>query len=127
MQEKLVYEYGVIRVIPRVDLGECLNVGVILFCKRKRFLAMKYKMDRTRLAIFDQLIDLDEIEGYLKAWDLICQGKKEGGQIALQEWPERFRWLTAVKSTIVQSSRVHPGLCLDPQSELDHLFEQYIL
>jgi len=127
MQEKLVYEYGVIRVIPRVDLGECLNVGVILFCKRKRFLAMKYKLDRARLAVFEGSLDLDEVAEYLKGWDLICQGNKAGGQIALLDWPERFRWLTAVKSTIVQSSRVHPGLCEDPAAELAHLFEQYVL
>ena len=127
MQEKQVYEYGIIRVIPRVDRGECLNVGVILFCKRKRFLAMKYQLDRVRLAVFEDSLDLDEVEEYLKGWDLICQGNKAGGQIALLDWPERFRWLTAVKSTIVQSSRVHPGLCEDPEAELAHLFEQYVL
>jgi len=127
MQEKQVYEYGIIRVIPRVDRGECLNVGVILFCKRKKFLAMKYQLDRARLAVFEESLDLDEVSEYLKGWDLICQGKKAGGQIALLDWPERFRWLTAVKSTIVQSSRVHPGLCEDPEAELAHLFEQYVL
>ncbi|MEL6627899.1 MAG: DUF3037 domain-containing protein [Bacteroidota bacterium] len=127
MQEKQVYEYGIIRVIPRVDRGECLNVGVILFCKRKRFLAMKYQLDRARLAVFEGSLDLDEVAEYLKGWDLICQGNKAGGQIALLDWPERFRWLTAVKSTIVQSSRVHPGLCEDPAAELAHLFEQYVL
>ena len=76
MQEKQVYEYGIIRVIPRVDRGECLNVGVILFCKRKKFLAMKYQLDRARLAVFEESLDLDEVSEYLKGWDLICQGKK---------------------------------------------------
>lgn len=126
MHDKLVYEYAVIRVMPRVDRGEFVNVGVILFCKRKRFIRMKYELDETRLnALFPEL-DIEEVAAYLKAWDQISQGHKDGGPIAQLDVPDRFRWLTAVKSTILQSSRIHPGLCEAPEAVLDRLFEKYV-
>lgn len=126
MHDNLVYEYAVIRVMPRVERGEFINVGVILFCKRKRFIRMKYHLDARRLkALFPEL-DIEEVAEYLKAWDLISQGHKEGGPIAQLEVPDRFRWLTAVKSTILQSSRIHPGLCESPEDVLEGLFEKYV-
>lgn len=126
MHGNLVYEYAVIRVIPRVERGEFINVGVILFCKRKRFIRMKYHLDERRLkALFPEL-DIEEVAEYLNAWDLISQGHKDGGPIAQLDVPDRFRWLTAVKSTILQSSRIHPGLCEAPEAVLDRLFEKYV-
>ena len=127
MQDKQVYEYAVIRLVPKVERGEFLNVGVILLCKRKRFLAMKYHLDPKRLQAFSEEIDLEEIADYLKAWDLVSQGSPEGGEIAQMEVAERFRWLTAVKSTIIQCSSVHPGLCGHPEQILEDLFEKYVL
>ncbi len=125
MQGKQVYEYAIIRVVPRVDRGECINIGVMLFCKKTRFLEMKYRLDEVRLKAFSAHLDLEELSSYLRAWDLICQGNPEGGPIARLDVPERFRWLSAVKSTILQCSRVHPGLCEDPQAVLEHLFGHY--
>lgn len=127
MQEKQVFEYGIIRVLPRVERGECINVGLILFCKRRRFLGMKYHLDDKRLRAFCPELDLAELKDYLQVWVAISEGKKEGGEIAKLDRAERFRWLTATKSTILQSSKVHPGLCSDPEAELDKLFEKYVL
>lgn len=127
MPEKHVYEYAVIRIVPRVERGEFLNAGVILFCKRQKFLAMRYVVDETRLNAFSPGLDLEEVRAYLQAWDIICQGKREGGDIALKEASERFRWLTAAKSTILQCSKVHPGISDDPDRVLDDLYQRYVL
>lgn len=126
MQETPIYEYALIRVVPQIERGECLNTGVILFCKRPKFLEMRYHIDAKRLSIFSEDLDLEELAGYLRAWDLICQGKREGGRIAQLDHASRFRWISAVKSTILQCSQVHPGMGTEPKALLDRLFEQYV-
>lgn len=126
MPGKQVYEYAIIRVMPRVERGECINVGVILFCKSQRFLQMKYQLDAPRLTALFPDLDQAELAAYLAAWDLICQGDAQGGRIAELVGAERFRWLTAVKSTILQASRVHPGLCDAPAEVLERLFGLYV-
>lgn len=127
MPEKHVYEYAVIRIVPRVERGEFLNAGVVVFCKRKRYLAMRFVLDEARLRAFAPGLDVEEIRDYLNAWDVICQGKREGGEIAMKEASERFRWLTAAKSTILQCSKVHPGLAEHPEQVLEDLFQRYVL
>jgi hypothetical protein len=127
MPEKQVYEYAFIRVVPRVERGEFLNVGVIVLCKATGFLAMKYHIDEHRLTAFSAQIDLGEVRDYLQAWDLICQGHPDGGKIAQLTPPERFRWITATKSTIVQCSSVHPGICTEPEEVVEKLFAKYVL
>ncbi|MCI4670342.1 MAG: DUF3037 domain-containing protein [Bacteroidia bacterium] len=127
MQEKHVFEYGIVRLVPQVERGECINVGLILFCKRKRFLGMKYHLNKERLEAFCPDLNLSEVEQYLKSWKEITIGKQFPDYIAKLDAAERFRWLTATKSTILQSSKVHPGLCSDPQAELDKLFGKYVL
>ncbi|MEN0006603.1 MAG: DUF3037 domain-containing protein [Bacteroidota bacterium] len=126
MQGTQVYEYAFVRVLPRVERGEFINVGVILFSKRKRFLDMKYHIDVDRLKALSKEVDVEEVHSYLQAWDLICQGDQKGGKIAQLEQAERFRWLTATKSTIVQCSKVHPGRCEFPERVLEKLFERYV-
>ena len=126
MPEKHVFEYAVIRIVPRVERGEFLNAGVIVFCKRKKYLAMRYKVDEKRLEAFSPGIDVQEIKGYLAAWEIICQGSPAGGEIAQKDPAERFRWLTAAKSTIIQCSKVHPGLSAEPEHLLDDLFGKYV-
>jgi hypothetical protein len=126
MPEKHVFEYAVIRIVPKVERGEFLNAGVIVFCKRQKYLAMRYRVDAPRLQAFAPEIDLEEISRYLQAWDVICQGKPEGGEIALKDPAERFRWLTAAKSTVLQCSKVHPGLSAAPENLLDDLFGKYV-
>lgn len=127
MPEKQVYEYAFIRYVPRVEREEFLNVGVIVFCKSQRFLQMKYQLDVRRIQAFSSDPDLSELEQYLAAWDAICRGTASNQPIARLDPASRFRWLTATRSTIIQSSVVHPGLCTDPVAVLDDLFTKYVL
>lgn len=127
MPDREIYEFAIIRLVPKVERGEFLNIGVILFSKRLNYLAIKYHIDQTRLKVFSKEIDLQEIVDYLKAWDVICQGGAAGGQIGALEMHERFRWLTATRSTIIQCSEVHPGRSSDPQKVLDELMKNYVL
>lgn len=127
MQEKHVFEYAVIRVVPRVEREEFINVGVVVFCKRKKFLDCLYKLDTGRLVAISPGLELEELEKYLDSFKRICTGSDSGGPIAALEPAERFRWLTAVRSTVLQTSRVHPGLCHNPHEVLDRLFEQLVL
>lgn len=126
MQEKKVYEYAFIRIVPQVEREEFINTGVILYCKGARFLAMKHYLDRDRLKIFSQKLNPDELDRYLDAWQRICQGSKTGGRIAQLDHASRFRWLIATKSTVIQCSPVHPGLCTDPKAKIETLFESYV-
>ncbi len=127
MPDKATYEFAIIRLVPEVERGEFLNVGVILFSKRKKFLEMKYHINENRLSAFSDKINIETITQYLNAWHLVCQGGKNGGKIGQLEMPVRFRWLTASRSTIIQSSRIHPGLCNDPQKVLEDIFHRFVL
>ena len=127
MQDKILYEYSIIRLVPQVERGEFINIGVILLAKDKEFLEMKYNLDEKRLMSFSDCIDIDLIKEYLSAWELICKGDEQGGKIGTLEIHVRFRWLTANRSTIIQSSPVHPGFCDDPVSELERLMEKFVL
>ncbi|MGB0864711.1 MAG: DUF3037 domain-containing protein, partial [Saprospiraceae bacterium] len=110
MQNRFSYEYAVIRVVPKVEREEFINIGVIIFCKRKKYLHLKYTIDEKKLQSFSQSIDIQLINEYLKAWENVCKGGRVGGKIGEEERSFRFRWLTAYRSTIIQSSRIHPGL-----------------
>jgi hypothetical protein len=127
MPDKVPYEYAVIRIVPKVEREEFINIGVILMSKKKRFLGIKYQLDEKRIKAFSPEIDMALIASYLKAWDKICAGGKEGGAIGELEMHVRFRWLTAARSTIIQSSILHPGLSDDPALVLEKLFERYVL
>lgn len=126
MPDKVTYEFAVIRVVPRVEREEFLNVGVIIFCKAKRYLEMKYHLPVNKLQIFSPDLDLEALEGYLKAWEQVCAGRPQGGAIGEMDIASRYRWLTATRSTIIQSSRTHPGLCSQPEEVLEQLFEMYV-
>lgn len=126
MSEKHVFEYAVIRIVPKVEREEFLNAGVILFCKRKKFLKMLYRIDENRLQSFSESIDVEEMRRYLRAWEVICEGGSGAGSFSDKDLASRFRWLTATKSTIIQSSKVHPGLCTEPQEILEDLFQKYV-
>lgn len=127
MQEEQLFEYAVIRVVPAVQREEFLNVGVVLYCRGERFLDMRYVLDVDKLKVLWPSLDLDDLHGYLLAFQHICHGHPEGGPIALLSPPERFRWLTAKRSTILQTSAVHPGLCRDAAGCLDRLFNDLVL
>ncbi|RAW02941.1 DUF3037 domain-containing protein [Pseudochryseolinea flava] len=126
MQESHLFEYAVIRVVPRVEREEFLNIGVILLCAKQKFLRCRITLQPNRLNVLCATMDCDELHGYIAAFEKICAGGKEGGTIGALSIAERFRWLTATRSTIVQTSKVHPGLCHDPQEMLDRLFEEMV-
>jgi len=127
MQERFTYKYAIIRVVPKVEREEFFNVGVILFCKRKKFLEIKYHISETKLKAFSSEIELHQLNTYLEAWKLICKGNPSGGKIGQLELSERFGWLTACRSTIIQSSKTYTGLDDDPQKALDAIFNMHVL
>jgi hypothetical protein len=127
MPGKHLFEYAVIRVVPRVEREEFLNVGVIVYCKDLRFLQTLYTVHKERLTALCGTMDCEEVEEHLRSFDKICKGSKEGGPIAQLDLASRFRWLTATRSTVVQCSRVHPGLCDDAGEVLQRLYSQLVL
>lgn len=127
MQEKQLFEYAVLRVVPRVEREEFMNVGVVLFSKKQKFLQVKFNVDKERLKALYNNLDIAEIESYLQAFDKICKAEKGCSPIALLDAASRFRWLTATRSTVLQTSKVHPGFCNDLEAALQKLFEQLVL
>ena len=127
MPDKHLFEYAVIRVVPRVEREEFLNVGVILYCRQTRFLQTLFTIDAQRLQVFSKTIDLSELEALLCAFEQICLGTAAGGPIGRLDIASRFRWLTATRSTIVQTSKVHPGFSVNPVDTLVRLHEQLVL
>lgn len=127
MHGKNLYEYAVIRVLPKVEREEFLNVGIILFSKRAKYIRMMYKLDVERLGAFSTEMDLDLLYETLNSFEKICNGSKEGGVIAQFEIPERFRWLTAVRSSCIQTSRPHPGYAENLDMEVEKLLGELVL
>lgn len=127
MHEKHLYEYAIIRVLPRVEREEFVNVGVIMFCKREKYIKMRYQINESRLLALSDAIDLDQMRENLQAFESITNGDKNCGAIARLDVPERFRWLTAVRSTCLQTSRPHSGFSDNLDATLDKLFEEQVL
>jgi hypothetical protein len=126
MQERTLFEYAVIRVVPRVDREEFLNIGIILYCAKQKYLKMLYVLDPHRLQAFNGYLDMDELKEHLCSFERICSADIEGGPIAKLDMPSRFRWLTATRSTVLQTSKVHPGLCIDAAETTIKLFNQLV-
>lgn len=126
MQEKHLFEYAVIRVVPCVEREEFLNCGVIVYCSSQRFLQTMFKLNVERLHAFPGELDISVLEKRLQAFEQISVGSVEGGPIARLAMASRFRWLTAARSTVVQTSPVHPGLCVNPQETLQQLYIQLV-
>mgnify|MGYP006396889137 FL=1 len=126
MQDRLLYEYAVLRLVPRVEREEFINIGVVLFCKRTDYLKCKIEVKRDRaLALFPNL-DLENLACYLSAFEKIVAAHPEGGLIATYDAPSRFRWLTAKRSTIVQISAIHSGLSENLDATLESLFQEFV-
>ena len=115
------FQYALVRVLPRVERGECLNVGVILLCRPRRFLGARISLDEGRLAALAPDLDPATIRPHLDAIERIAAGDPAAGPMARLGQAERFHWLVAPSSTIIQPSAVHSGLCDDPAAELAHL------
>lgn len=121
------FDYAIIRVVPRVERGELINAGVLLFCLQRDFLAAKIEVNAPRLLALWPETDIELVRQHLEAIPRICAGSPEGGPIARLSLRERFHWLVAPRSTIIQVSPVHAGLCESPERALDDLFRQMVL
>lgn len=127
MQERHLFEYAVMRIVPRVEWEEFLNIGVVLYCRDLQFLQTLYLLDEERLKPFAAYLDMALVKDHLCAFEKICNGDTTAGEIAKLDLASRFRWLTATRSTIVQTSKVHPGLSADPAETLEKLYRQMVL
>jgi hypothetical protein len=126
VHERYVFDYAVVRVVPRVERGEFLNAGVIVFCPTRGFLESRIELDRERLKTLAPTIDLAVVESYLDAIPKICEGGGEAGSIGDLPQRARFHWLVAPRSTIIQTSDVHSGVHEDPRAALDSLFDKLV-
>lgn len=127
MQEKHLYEYAVIRVVPKVEREEFINVGIILFSKKAKYIKMRYTLNINRLSLFNKELDFDAVDSALQAFEKTAHGEKGCGVIASMDIPERFRWLTAIKSACIQTSRPHTGFSDDLDATVQSLFEELVL
>jgi hypothetical protein len=126
MPARSSFDYAVIRVVPRVERGELVNAGVILFCLEKDFLRGRVEVNEPRLRALWPEIDVELVGQHLEAIPKICAGTPDAGPIGRLSLRERFHWLVAPRSTIIQVSPVHVGLCGHPEQALDELFEQTV-
>jgi len=118
---RVPYEYAIIRAVPRVERGELINVGVVLYCHRLDFLAARTHLHEGRLLALDPHADLDGIRASLQSWEITCAGGADGGAAREMKQGERFRWMVAPRSTILQAGPVHMGLAESPADELNRL------
>jgi hypothetical protein len=120
------FEYALLRVVPRVERGEFVNVGVVLYCQEKRFLEAAIDLDPERLRLLDPRLDPETVRAHLEAARRVCAGGPGAGPIGLLPPVQRFGWLVAPRSTVVQPGPVHTGLAEDPREALDHLLETMV-
>lgn len=127
MQGKHLYEYAVIRLVPKVEREEFFNVGIILYSKKANFIRSLCHIDENKLKLYASELDSVVVSDHLQAFQKICSGNKDGGPIASLEIPERFWWLTAVRSSCIQTSRPHAGFSEDLDKTVERLFEELVL
>ena len=126
MQEKNLYEYAIIRLLPSVEREEFLNVGLILFCKHKKFIKVAFQIDENRLKAFAPQLDIEFIKRNLLAFQQIAAADNNAGLIATFDLPSRFRWLTAMRSSMIQTSRPHPGICENLDETFNRIYQQNV-
>jgi hypothetical protein len=126
MPDRCAFDYAVVRVVPRVEREEFLNAGVIVYCRELRYLGARVWLDAARLAALAPEVDTEMVQAALALVPRICRGGPEAGALGQLSQVERFRWLTAPHSTMIQTSPVHPGLCADPAAALAALAAQIL-
>lgn len=126
MQEDKIYEYAVIRLVPKVEREEFFNIGLVMFSKKEKFIKVAFYLCPDKFRLMHSKLDYDDIIQNLESFQKIANGDKNGGPIAQLEIPERFRWLTAVRSSVVQTSRPHPGKSKDLDKTFGKLFEELV-
>ncbi|NDV96060.1 DUF3037 domain-containing protein [Dysgonomonas sp. 521] len=127
MQEKHFYEYAVIRFVPKVEREEFINVGIIMYSKRAKYIKARYTLDKEKLRLFSSELDMDSLCSHLSVFDKICSGTKAGGHIASLDIPDRYRWLTAVRSTSIQTSLSRSGFSDNLDATFDRLYEELVM
>lgn len=127
MQDYSLYEYAIVRWVPQVEREEFMNIGVVLFCAKQKFLAVDFHVDKAKMLSFNSMLDSVELEGNFESFKAICEGKKCASPIASLDLPSRFRWLTATRSTILQCSKVHSGFCENPQITLLKIMKEMVI
>lgn len=126
MHAQRSYDYAVIRVVPRVERQEFVNAGVILWCRDQDFLGARIELDEARLRALDPEVDVDAVRRHLASFSVICRGGADAGPIGKLPKRERFDWLVAPRSTIIQTSAVHTGRCADPETTMERLLETMV-
>jgi hypothetical protein len=126
MPDRNAFQYTILRVVPRIERGECMNVGVVLFCPERRFIGTRIELDEARLRAFAPDLDPDSVRPRLEAIAAVLDGDSSGGRLAQLSPSERFGWVAASSSTAIQPSDVHTGLTDDPGRTLDHLFSSLV-
>lgn len=127
MHEKHLYEYAVIRVFPRVESDEFINVGLLLFCKKQKYLRAEIYVNKIQLENYNTELDEEQLINNLLSFEKIAKAKKNAGPIARLETSERFRWLSAVRSSCIQTSRPHSGFSEDLDATFNMLFAEYVI
>lgn len=126
MPEPHIFDYAVIRIVPRVERGEFVNAGVILHSPTADFLDVRVELDPARLTALEPSIDCDAVRSHLESIQRLCRGGEDAGTIGALSRSERFHWLVAPRSTIIQTSPVHSGVHPDPRVALEQLFEKLV-
>ncbi len=126
MPDHFMYDYAIIRVVPKVEREEFVNVGVIVSCATRKFLEARVELNEQRLLTIDSTLDMDTIRDHLEAIPIICAGGEQSGAIGQLSQRERFHWLVAPRSTMIQTSRVHTGFCKHLAAVLDHLLDTMV-
>lgn len=126
MHDPLTYDYAIIRVVPKVEREEFVNVGVVVSCATTRFLEARIELNEPRLFAIDPTLDLETIRGYLAAIPLLCAGGEAAGPIGQLPHRERFHWIVAPRSTMIQTSRVHTGLCTHLPTVIERLLDTMV-
>ena len=126
MQDKHLYEYAVVRYVPKIEREEFINVGLVMMCKRKRWLKIAIEPNFDKINALGASHTRQELSSQLDSYRKIAGGEKGGGSIGTLDVTERFRWLSAIKSACIQTSRPHPGLCEDLDVTFDRLFNELV-
>jgi hypothetical protein len=126
MQEDKIYEYAVIRLVPKVEREEFFNIGLVMFSKKEKYIRVEFYLCPDKFRLMHSKLDYDDIIKNLESFQKIANGEKDAGPIAQLDIPERFRWLTAVRSSVVQTSRPHPGKSKDLDKTFGKLFEELV-
>ncbi|MEV4682806.1 DUF3037 domain-containing protein [Streptomyces kurssanovii] len=123
MNDRDVFEYALLRVVPRVERGECFNAGVVVYCRARTFVAARTHLDEGKLRALDPEADVTGVRAALHAVEGVCRGGDAAGQASRDDAGRRFRWLIAPRSTVVQPGPVHTGLTADPEAEVERLLD----